>query len=235
MTFAGMVRTSLVDFPGHVAVTVFTAGCHLRCPYCHNPGLVVGPPPGRPLEAAEVLAFLERRRGLTPYLCVTGGEPTLHRGLGAFLAAAKGMGFTIKLDTSGSHPDALAALLRDGRCDYVAMDVKTSWHRYPELGGTRTDPELYRRSAGVVRALAADYEFRTTVVPGLVSHEDVLGIGQALAGARRYVLQQFVATRETLDSNWQQVQPYRAATLIAWAADVTPYFQEPVSVRNLES
>lgn len=233
MTFAGMVRASLVDYPGHVAVTVFAAGCNLRCPYCHNPALVTGRAAGPALGGDQVLAFLWRRRGALGHLCVSGGEPTLHRDLPPFLRAAKDMGYRVKLDTNGSEPERLEALLRERLCDYVAMDVKTRWHRYSELGGTGPPPEAYRRSAAVVRARAPDYEFRTTVVPGVVDRQDVLEIARDLAGARRYVLQQFVAGRRLLDPRWEGVRPYDAATLLRWAEEVSRYFAEPVAVRNL--
>ena len=232
MRFAGLVPASLVDYPGHVAVTLFTAGCPLRCPYCHNPELVVGPLSGRPLPADDVLAFLQRRRPLLSHLCVTGGEPTLHRDLPEFLAAVRHLGYAIKLDTNGGSPDALVGLLRAGLCDYVAMDVKTVWDRYPELGGA-VDPAAHRRSALAIRALAPDYEFRTTVVPGLVGHDDVRTIATDLAGARRYALQQFDPARPLLDPDWKAVRPVPAAVLRAWADEVAPYFVEPVIVRNL--
>jgi pyruvate formate lyase activating enzyme len=233
VTFAGIVPASLVDFPGHVAVTVFVAGCNLRCPYCHNPGLVTGARTGRPWAEGEVLELLRRRQGVLSHLCVSGGEPTLQPGLPAFLAAVRGLGVRVKLDTNGSAPARLEALLRAGLCDYVAMDVKTAWARYGELGGPGAPAAAYRRSAALVRALAPDYEFRTTVVPGLVGHAEVRAIARDLTGARRYVLQQFVARGPLLDPRWAGVAPYPPATLRQWAAEVSPCFQEPVVVRNV--
>jgi pyruvate formate lyase activating enzyme len=229
--FAGLVPLSLVDYPGHAAVTVFTAGCPLRCPYCQNPRLVVGPFPP-PLPEEEVLAFLRRRRPHLHHLVVSGGEPTLHAGLADFLGRARRLGYAVKLDTSGSRPDVLAGLLAAHLCDYVAMDVKTRWARYGELGAA-ADPEAHRRAAGLVRALAPDYEFRTTVVPGLVGLEDLRAIASELAGSRRFVLQQFVPGPHLLDPTWGAVAPSPDATLRAWAEELRGYFVEPVGVRGV--
>lgn len=231
MTFAGLVPVSLVDFPGHVATTLFTQGCNLRCGYCHNPTLVQGPPAGRPLPAPEVLATLERRRRLVRHVCVTGGEPTLQPGLTAFLAALKERGFTVKLDTNGARPDVIAGCLRLGLCDFVAMDVKTAWSRYGELGAGAAAP--YRRTAETLRASAPDYEFRTTAAPGLVEEADVLAIGAALRGARRYALQQLSRRGPWLDPAWAAVPPHPAERLRGWAEALEGYFQEPVQLRNL--
>ncbi len=231
MTFAGLVPVSLVDFPGHVATTLFTQGCNLRCGYCHNPTLVQGPPPGRPLPAPEVLATLERRRRLVRHVCVTGGEPTLQPGLTAFLTALKERGFTVKLDTNGVRPDVVADCLRLGLCDFVAMDIKTAWSRYDELGAGDAAP--YRRTADTLRASAPDYEFRTTAAPGLVEEADVLAIGAALRGARRYALQQLSRRGPWLDPAWAAVTPHPAERLRGWAKALEGCFQEPVQLRNL--
>ena len=231
MMFAGLAPASLVDYPGHLATTLFLPGCNLRCGYCHNPTLVQGPPTGRPLSVREVLGFLAGRTRLIRHICVTGGEPTMHPELAAFLAACRERGFGIKLDTNGARPGAVVALLRGGLCDYVAMDVKTAWARYPEIGAR--DPGPYRESVAGIRALAPDYEFRTTVAPGLVGPVELRSIATALAGARRYVLQQFQAQGPLLEGRWSGVAPHDPELLRAWAAELRPYFQEPVAVRNV--
>ena len=230
IVFAGAVPASLVDFPGHVATTLFTPGCNLRCGYCHNPMLVEGPPPERPLSAHDVLALLERRQRLVRHVCVTGGEPTLHPGLIGFLAALKERGFGVKLDTNGWRPDVVAEVLRQGFCDYIAMDLKTAWHRYSEIGAK--DPAPFLQTVDLIRSQAPDYEFRTTVAPGLVEEADVWSIAESIRGARRYVLQQFSAGGRMLDPVWRGVRPHPSERLRAWALAMDGWFQEPVLVRN---
>lgn len=231
MIFAGAVPASLVDFPGHVATTLFTAGCNLRCPYCHNSSLVEGPPPERPLSATEAFAFLEGRSRLIRHVCITGGEPTLHSGLIAFCEVLKQRGFGIKLDTNGARPSVVDELLRLGLCDYIAMDVKTAWHRYGEIGAK--NPAPYRQTVDLIRTSAPDYEFRTTAAPGLVEETDVFAIADSLRGARRYVLQQFSARGRMLDPMWDGAQPHPPTRLRAWAEALAGWFQEPVLVRNV--
>ncbi len=230
IVFAGTVPASLVDFPGHVATTLFTQGCNLRCGYCHNPMLVEGPPPERPLSADDAIALLERRRRLVRHVCLTGGEPTLHPGLIAFLAALKERGFGVKLDTNGGRPDVIAEVLRQGICDYIAMDLKTAWHRYQEIGAK--DPAPFRQTAEMIRSEAPNYEFRTTVAPGLVEEADVFTIAESIRGARRYTLQQFSARGRMLAPAWSGIQPHPADRLRAWAEAMEGWFQEPVQVRS---
>jgi pyruvate formate lyase activating enzyme len=230
LVFAGAVPTSLIDFPGHVATTVFTHGCNLHCGYCHNPLLVEGPPPERPLGADDAIALLERRRRLVGHVCVTGGEPTLHPGLIAFLAVLKERGMGVKLDTNGGRPDVVAQVLRRGLCDYIAMDLKTAWQRYAEIGAR--DPAPFRQTVELIRAEAPDYEFRTTVAPGLVEEADVFAIAASIRGARRYIMQQFSGRGRMLDPAWSGVRPHPAAALRAWAGSMDGWFQEPVQVRN---
>lgn len=233
MTVAGVVPASLLDYPGHVAVTLFVAGCNLRCPYCHNPALVLGGATTQEMSAAVVLAFLRKRRTLVDHVCVTGGEPTLRPDLLPFLEAIKDLGYTVKLDSNGSRPEVLTCALRRRLVDYVAMDIKTAFARYAALGGTQPDSAVYAQSVAVIRAAAPDYEFRTTVVPGLVERDDVLGIARALRGARRYALQQFVGRRPLLDPNWSDLRPHPANVLRAWAREAAAEFGGPVELRNL--
>ena len=190
--FYGMQKLTLLDFPGRVACTLFTGGCNLRCPFCHNSGLISG------LSAPEfseetVLSFLSSRKGILDGVCVTGGEPLLHPGLGEFFAKVKGLGYDIKLDTNGCFPGALRKLLDAGLVDYVAMDVKNSPERYGEtVGIPGFDLSPVRESVGLLMEGSVSYEFRTTVVRQLHTPADVEEIARWIAGARRYALQGFV-------------------------------------------
>jgi pyruvate formate lyase activating enzyme len=206
LRIAHLLETSLIDYPGRVAAVLFTAGCNFRCPFCHNPELVL---PERirelrPLALDEVLSFLSERRGFLDGLVVTGGEPTIQGDLAGFLTEVKQLGFLVKLDANGSRPGVLEDLIGRGLVDYVALDVKAPFERYPEFAGVEVNLEDIRRSIALVREKAPDYEFRTTVAPGL-RVEDLRAIGALLAGARKWFLQTFVVPGEKglVDPSWE--------------------------------
>ena len=193
---------TLLDFPGRVACTVFLGGCDLRCPFCHNFELVDGT--ARPvMDEEELLAFLQKRQGLLDGVAVTGGEPCLHRDLPELLRGIRALGFAVKLDTNGFHPQMLRLLLEEGLVDYVAMDIKNSRSKYAQtagLSGIGTEP--VEESIAVLLGFAAqnsgfDYEFRTTVVKELHEAADFEEIGRMIEGATRYFLQSFT-DRETV-------------------------------------
>ena len=191
MRIHGLQKMTLLDFPGRVACTVFLGGCDFRCPYCHNFQLADGS--AKPLmEEGELLSFLERRKGLLEGVAITGGEPCLHPELPELMGKMKALGYAVKLDTNGAHPDRLAAILREGLADYVAMDIKNSPEKYARTAGLqRLDLAPVRRSVALLMASPADYEFRTTVVDELHDEADFEAIGAWIAGAKRYFLQAF--------------------------------------------
>lgn len=196
MRFAGIQKLTLLDFPQHTACTVFTQGCSFRCPFCQNSALLpadTGPDGPGSLNEEELFNLLERRRGLLDGVCVTGGEPTLQKGLPDLLRRIKALGFLVKLDTNGARPDILQALAAEGLIDYVAMDIKNAPERYAETAGT-TDAVLepVRRSAAFLMAGAIPFEFRTTVVRELHTDADMTAIADWLAGGERFYLQSFV-------------------------------------------
>ncbi|GAB4307911.1 MAG: anaerobic ribonucleoside-triphosphate reductase activating protein [Candidatus Bipolaricaulota bacterium] len=227
MEVAHLQPLSLLDYPRQVAAVVWTVGCNLRCPFCYNaelvlPELAVGLPR---LPADGLLARLRERVGFLDAVVVTGGEPTLNVDLPGFLRELKALGFLVKLDTNGTRPDVLRSLLDDGLVDYVALDVKAPFARYPEFTGLppalsvasgvvpdgRSASEgmsdlvvRIRESMAVVRDRAPDYEFRTTVAPG-IAREDLVAIAGEIRGARRYALQPFFvpAGKRLLDETWR--------------------------------
>ena len=191
MKLHGLQKMTLLDFPGHVACTVFLGGCDFRCPFCHNFELVDGTAPAV-MEDREFFSFLEKRHGLLDGVAITGGEPCLHPDLPAFIRKIREMGFGVKLDTNGDHPTLLRELLREGLVDYVAMDIKNSPSRYAETVGLESlDLTPVRESVRILMEGAADYEFRTTVVDELHSEDDFRAIGEWIRGAKRYFLQPF--------------------------------------------
>ena len=196
----GLLPVTLLDYPGEVAATLFTYGCNLRCPYCHNANLVQGGVPEDFLPRPEVLAFLEKRRKVLSGVCITGGEPLMHPDLRELILKIRSLGYRIKMDTNGGFPERLAPLLEEGIVDYVAMDVKLAPKRYQELGGGRDEARkiiesiaiLGRHHAGRPSSLPkVAVEFRTTVVPGLFDEEDLREIVALLPTGARYSLAAF--------------------------------------------
>ena len=196
-----------MDYPDRLASVLFTPGCNLRCPYCHNWRIVVDPKP--PFLNDEVaLQILGYRKSFVDAVVITGGEPTIHKELPKFLRRLKENGFATKLDTNGLNPTALKDCLP--YVDYVAMDVKTKISKYGKLG-TRDASELVR-SAEILKNDNVEYEFRTTVVPGFVEEEDIIEIGELVKGAKKLALQQFIPD-DTLDANFRSLKPYSAAII----------------------
>lgn len=192
MNIEGLNKVTLLDFPGRVACTVFTGGCDLRCPFCHNSQLVLSPGM-TPIDAEEVFKMLSRRRGVLEGVAITGGEPLLQPDLRDFILRVRELGFAVKLDTNGTHPARLAELLDGGLVDFVAMDIKNSPERYPAtVGIAGFDVSPIRESVELIMKRAPEYEFRTTVVAELHDAESFHGIGRLIGGAKRYYLQGFV-------------------------------------------
>lgn len=187
----GLQKMTLLDYPGHVACTVFLNACNFRCPYCHNFELVTGDAPPV-METADLFAFLTKRRGLLDGVAITGGEPCLHPELPELIRGIRALGFKVKLDTNGCYPAMLRSLLEEKLVDYVAMDIKNSPARYAETVGLKeADLAPVRESVGLLLHSSIDYEFRTTVVDELHAEADFAEIGQWISGAKRYYLQAF--------------------------------------------
>lgn len=198
MLISGLQKLTLLDYPGRVACTVFTGGCNFRCPFCHNAPLVLPERLARDSSEEAVLAFLSKRRGVLDGVAVTGGEPLLHRDIGAFLEKVKALGFSVKLDTNGSFPDRLRALVSAGLVDRVAMDVKNSPALYEKTAGAAVDMAAIARSRDFLLSGSVDYEFRTTVVKGLHTKESLMDAARWIRGAKEYYLQQFKDSGDVL-------------------------------------
>ena len=208
MYLCGLQKLSMVDYPGKLAATVFTGGCNLRCPFCHNALLVTRLNETPELPEAEVLAFLERRRGLLDGVVLSGGEPLLQPDAADFLRKVRDMGFAVKLDTNGCFPDRLAAILEAGLADYVAMDIKNSPEKYPEtVGIPGFDTAPVEESVRLLAGSGVDHEFRTTLVREFHTAEDLTAIGRWLPGDSRYYLQQFVDSGNLIGSHLHGYEP----------------------------
>lgn len=216
----------MVDFPGKLAATVFTGGCDLRCPFCHNAPLVTRAAEQPELLRQEVLDFLQSRQGLLDGVVLSGGEPLLHPDAAEFLREVRDLGFAVKLDTNGCHPSALAGILDRGLVDYVAMDIKNSPEKYPEtVGVPNFDLGPVEESVRLLRDSGVDYEFRTTVVQGLHTPADIRAIGRWLEGSPRYFLQRFVDSGDLVGSGCRSPEPEELQALAETAA---PWFGEVV-------
>lgn len=192
MLISGLQKLTLLDYPGKVACTVFTPGCNLRCPFCHNAPLVLPELVGQDTDEEQVLSFLRKRQGVLDGVAITGGEPLLHKDLPSFLEKVRALGFMIKLDTNGTFPERLMDVISAGLVDRVAMDIKNSPELYAKTVGLDTlDIGAIERSKDFLMGGTVDYEFRTTVVRGLHTRESIVGTAKWIAGAKEYYLQQF--------------------------------------------
>lgn len=195
MNIGGYQKLTLIDFPGHLATTIFTVGCNFRCPFCHNPELVLGAgqlASGTESEMEkEFFTFLLKRKGKIEGVCITGGEPTLQPDLIEFIKKVRALGFLIKLDTNGARPDILKKLLDLKFLDFVAMDIKNQLKYYSKTVGVKVDTERIKLSVELIKNSRLPYEFRTTVVPGIHTEKDFLAIAKWLCGAKAYYLQEY--------------------------------------------
>lgn len=192
MLIHGFQTLTLLDYPGYTAATIFLGGCNFRCPFCQNAGLVLHSESEPTIPTEEVLAFLKKRKRVLDGVCITGGEPTIEPELPELISTIKEMGYLVKLDTNGSHPDILKVLCQQGLLDYVAMDIKSSPSGYGKSAGlSRPDLDAIRESVRFLMEGSVDYEFRTTVCRELHGAAEFTEIGDWLSGCRRYYLQAY--------------------------------------------
>lgn len=225
---AGFIKTTLVNYPGKVAAALFLPGCDLRCPYCHNPELVLNTADDL-VDIEEILAYLEKRRGLLQGVCISGGEPLVHEDLGELAKAIKDMGYLLKIDTNGTFPDRILSL----EPDFIAMDIKTVPEKYPMLSPVQDPalPDKIKSSIEIIKKSDIDHEFRTTVAPGIVDMKDIQDICRLIKGARCYVLAGYVPGH-TLDPGFTQ-ETYTNQELHQMA-DIVKAAGIPLKLRNMD-
>ena len=224
MNVQGYQKLTLLDYPGRTACTVFTGGCNLRCPFCHNAGLVRTPLAG-PNLTDEVLAYLAKRKGILDGVCVTGGEPLLQPDLVGFLQAVKEMGYAVKLDTNGMLPGRLAEVLATKLVDYVAMDIKSSPDGYPAATGTDADVSAVSDSLSILRDSGIPFELRTTAVRGIHTEADFDAIGRWIGDVPAYFIQRFVDSGQLLGSGFDAFSPEEMERLLTTVRKYTPSAQ----------
>jgi pyruvate formate lyase activating enzyme len=220
MKIVAVQKVTLIDYPGRVAATVFLAGCNFRCPWCYSKELVLpelyAALPGIPEK--DLFAFLEGKRGYLEGVVLCGGEPTVNPELPAFIKKIKDAGFLVKLDTNGSNPGMVEGLIKDKLIDYVAMDIKLPKERYARVFNGLIPVENIQKSIDILKNSSIDFEFRTTVVPGVHTEEDLISMAQWIGGPSvssgskgerkpKYFLQNFRAERN-IDPAFEQIKPY---------------------------
>jgi len=213
MLIKGVMKTSLVDYPPNIVSTVFVGNCNFRCGYCQNPDLVLNFAGIPSMDEKEIFDFLVEKKKWIDGVCISGGEPTIYHDLPDFCAKLKEIGMLVKLDTNGTNPAMVRELIEKKLVDFISMDIKTSLERYDEAAGVKVNKEKIRETAKILMEGKVDYEFRTTVVPDIVTEDDLKKIGVWLNGAKKYLLQQFRSDVPLVDKNMMGKKPYPASTL----------------------
>lgn len=230
MRIQGFQKTSLVDYPKNICSVIFLPGCNFRCGYCHNPELVIDEGLNDIMDG-WLLNKLEERKGLVDHVCITGGEPTLHKDLPEFIKKLKVKGLKIKLDTNGTNPEMLKQLIKDKLLDFIAMDVKNVLEKYENTTKVKININVIKESIKIVIRSGIEHEFRTTILPVLHKKEDIIKIAKTVAGANRYVLQQFIPTEKILDENFSKETAYNTKELEEMRRECEKYVK--TEIRNL--
>lgn len=230
MFINGFQKLTVLDYPGKVACIVFTPGCNFRCPFCHNASLVTHIDKETYVEVEEVLSYLKKRQGLLDGVVITGGEPLLQDGIEDFIAEIKSLGYSVKLDTNGSFPEKLISIVEKGLVDYVAMDIKNSKEKYGNtIGVDNFDIAPIERSVDFLLQGKVDYEFRTTIVDGFHTLEDIQDIVVWIKGAHKYFLQNFVDSGDLITDGLEPV----SALLLKEMKEKSSEFVSSVEIRGI--
>ena len=225
MIFRGLQKTTLIDYPGHIASTFFVDKCNFRCPFCHNP-LLVFEKEENEISEKEALEFLEKRKRYIEGICITGGEPTLHPGLKFFIRQVKDLGLKVKLDSNGTSPALLKELIDEKLVDYIAMDIKAPLEKYDLATNVHTDLEAIKKSIELLKEGRVAYEFRATIVPGIIKPEDIKKMGELLKGADKFAFQQFSNHGPLVDQKFEKLNPYPLETLKEMAKEMEKYVKK---------
>ena len=222
----GLQKTTLIDYPGCLACTVFLIGCNFRCPFCYSSELVL--PEKIKLQPRiskkDFFKFLKGKKGLLEGAVICGGEPTIHNDLPDFIRKIKKIGYLVKLDTNGSNPEMLKKLIDDKLINYVAMDIKAPPEKYNKSAGVKVAIKKIQKSIDILKEGKVDYEFRSTIVPTLQKKEDVIAMAKWISGAKRYYLQNF-RPEKTIDPKFEKIKPYSEEFLMAIKKEILPFFE----------
>ena len=223
MKIGGLQKTSLLDYPDILSAIIWTAGCNFRCPFCYNKQLVLGKT--EIISEETILSFLEKRRDVLEGLSISGGEPLLQDDIVDFTEKVKKLNYLIKIDTNGAFPEKLKELIDKKLVDYVSMDVKAPKEKYDQLVGVKTDISKIEQSIDLIKNEAPDYEFKTTVVPGMLDKKDIVEIAKWLEGSKQFYLQQFKSDSPLVSSKLNDVVPYSKEKLSEMLHEIKPFFK----------
>jgi len=223
MKIGGFQKTTLLDYPGHVAAIIWTVGCNFRCPFCYNTELVEEK--SELFSEEEILVFLEKRKDFLEGLVISGGEPFLQTDLKEFCKKVKKLGYKIKIDTNGTFPEKLKEFIDEKLVDYLSMDIKAPEDKYSKLSGKKVDTKKIQESIEVIKSSDVEYEFKTTFVPEMLVKKDINSIGKWLNGSDKFYLQQFKNDIPTLSSELVNLQTYSEEELIDALETVKPFFK----------
>jgi len=224
---------TFIDWDGMLSCVIYLPGCNFRCPFCHSSVLVTDPDSLETVSFDHIKRFIKEKKGWIDAMIVGGGEPTLYTKLPELLKEIKKMNLLIKLDTNGTNPEMIKGLIAQGLVDYIAMDIKSALNpqSYAKATGSTVDINTIRKSIEILLNSKIEYEFRTTMVPTLVEHEDIVSIAQVIGGAKKYVLQQF-DSKDIMDDKLSSVKPY-TPEVIKHLASLAREFVENCSVRGI--
>ncbi len=209
MKIGGLHKFSLIDFPQKTSAIIFTQGCNFKCPFCHNPELVLPSLFTNDYSEDGILTFLKKRKGLLDGVVITGGEPTIQKDLKQFLKKIKKIGFLIKLDTNGSNPDVLKELINLQLIDYIAMDIKSPYNKYKLLSGIEINTSNIKKSIQIIENSRISYEFRTTVIPNYLNADDLMDIVSYLKDKTKYKIQNFNPSDKIIDETILKFPQYK--------------------------
>ena len=227
----GYIPSSLLDYPGKICSVIFLPYCNFRCPFCQNPDLITKPDKIPNIEPKKIFKHLKSRRKWLDGVCITGGEPCLHRSLPKFLSKIKELGFLVKLDTNGTNPEMLKELTEKKLVDYIAMDIKAPLKDYDKVTKVKVNKKAIQESIDLIRKSKIDYEFRITVIPKFTGKKEIEDIGKWLKGSKRYCLQQF-RPLITLDESFKNERTYTPEELKELAEVAKPFFKD-ICVRGI--
>jgi pyruvate formate lyase activating enzyme len=231
MYFHGFNKFTLLDYPKHLAATIFVGGCNMRCPFCHNGSLVLRPQSQPIIHADDILSYLNKRKSILEGVCITGGEPTLYTDLPSFISQIKEIGLKVKLDTNGTNPTMMGTLIDSKLIDYVAMDIKNSKEKYISTAGNKDiSMDKIEESVSLLLSEGIDYEFRTTLVNELHQEQDMNSIGDWIRGARAYYLQSYMDSGDVISPGFT---PPSKETLILYRDILSPYVKF-VDIRGVD-
>lgn len=216
MIIGGLEKLTLLDYPDHLAAIIFTSGCNFRCHFCYNPMLVLPRKEGdiknkedlNLITSEDLFLFLKERFGRLEGVVITGGEPTLHADLPDFIKKIKKLGYLVKLDTNGTNPEMLRKLIKAKLIDYLAMDIKSDANNYERTVGVKVNFQNLQKSAKIIMTSGLPYEFRTTMVPGLVNKEIFLAMGEFIKGAKKWYLQNFKSDTDLVDLSFRNQKSF---------------------------